>query len=117
MHRRAAADPTRARPLPRRRAPCYDCLLVFDRDREVHEYTVFSGTERVEVTVPGTPWAIDWGGEARLQGFCVADPDDFVRGRLPVVIIVEREDGERQQIGMTLLGPGPGDARVSARNP
>ena len=92
-------------------------IHISNRDREVHEYTVFSGTEGVEVTVPGLPWAIDWGGEARLQGFCVADPDDFVRGRLPVVIIVEREDGERQQIGMTLLGPGPGDARVSARNP
>ncbi len=90
-------------------------IHISNRDREAHEYAVVSGTEGVEVTVPGLPWGIDWGAEARLQGFLVADPSDFRRGRLPVEIVVEREDGLRATIGMTMLGPGPGTTRTSAR--
>jgi cytochrome c oxidase accessory protein FixG len=87
---------------------------IHNRDRHDHEFTVLSGTEGVEVTVPGLPWAVAWGEEARLQGFVVAERDAFQGGRLPVTVVVERDDGLRAEIAMTLLGPGPGAARVSA---
>ena len=81
---------------------------ISNRDRHDHEFRVTSGTPGVEVTVPGLPWAVGWGDEARLQGFVIADRASFQGGRLPAVIVVEREDGVRKGFPITLLGPGPG---------
>ncbi len=65
-----------------------------------------SGSDDVMVTVPGLPWTIAFGSEQRFQAFVQAPSDSFAGGRLPFVVLVEREDGVRSTIEAVMLGPG-----------
>ncbi len=78
---------------------------ISNRANSAHEFVVRSGTEGVTVTVPGLPWAVDWGAEERLMAFVSAPAERFVDGRLAAMIVVEREDGTEVSAHFDMLGP------------
>jgi len=83
-------------------------INVSNRVDADHAFTVRSATDGVEMTVPGQPWSIAAGEEARLPAFIVAPQDAFVGGRLPMELVIERDDGAQTTATFTLLGPNHG---------
>lgn len=80
-------------------------IHINNRAQAPHSFTVTTPTEGVEMTVPGSPWTVEWGDEERLHAFVVAAPGAFEDGRLPITVRVERDDGEAVDETFTLLGP------------
>ena len=93
---------------------------INNRDRVDHTFDVVSASQGVDVAIAGLPWPVGWGDHARLVGFVIGPPDEFMAGRRPVVLAVQREDGVRVEASISLLGPGAGAApsrTVSALQP
>jgi cytochrome c oxidase accessory protein FixG len=81
---------------------------ISNRAQAEHRFTVASTTDGVTMTVPGQPWTVPSGDEARIQAFVVAPREAFVAGRLAMDLTVLREDGVSAAATFTLLGPTSG---------
>ncbi len=101
------------RELPDGRVMNQFAIHITNKDTSSRAFDIRSGTEGIDVTVPGLPWDIAWGQQHRFQAFVSADRRAFVDGRAPFTVVVSRDDGVEASMDAVMLGPGSGPVAVA----